>query len=626
MRISILIHLTGTIAVSNVAGAVFRSTQQVINPIVDSNIAVSILADTNRDGHINDSDSHQKHRWTSNRGAIFLPNIGDELHRCRTRDALGTPLSSRELAHCNDAAGEVLINSTLAAPVKTLPVTGLSENATARIFLQPARACEHVRLFWGHGNTGTSSDWSPVKSELRFNSTALAAGLTLAVDGRHLVTDEATWDGQVNIVFEVEDGVRSGSDVVAMRQAPVLLHHHLQTPDSVVTLQTKEGVSLWQSQFVNTLKEVIGGLSSELSLLVLNDSDEVWAQDFMEPAFASMPSPKGPISIRVLLRSAQSARPNGRRVFEQLRGSGVGGWQPGPGSGFGWEEINSGGNMETVPPYTSRSGVPFKNGRVLLGKHFDKYPAMSMIKFLEAQREQTPLYLETGWLAAGHVDELVQFLPCNNTLGFRMAVPDTRSAMRILAQIKRIGHGSSPFLTYPGDMTNDEKAIFAHPELRNKTVEMLLSDEGFAKTNAYAQEFLDRNVKLLLEELPISDADVVRVPALWQDATYDWPTNPDGTPARLHPTIPGECQLQSLFPLALNGLVLDRHYIAPKPFGPRVDGADVFEREIRKVYANAGINAIFIDDYMSHHVRGGEVHCGTNTLRRTDVEWWKPSA
>ncbi|EJP61118.1 putative peptidylarginine deiminase [Beauveria bassiana ARSEF 2860] len=614
-------YLTGTIAVSTVAASII-TPQKAINP-VKLDIPVTILADTNRDGHVDELDIYGKHAWTTHRGAIFLPNIGDELHRCHVYDAVGTPLSNRELAACNDAAGDMLINSTLAAPVKTLPLAGLSENATARIFVQPLSASEHVRLFWKHQNGDSPSHWAAVKPELLFNSTALSAGLTLAVDARHLVSDKVIWDGQVDIEFEVTDGMRSGSDFVAMRQAPVLLHHHRQSMDAVVTLQTEE--SKWQGAFVNSLRDVIHELAPAVPLVLLNNSRDIWAQDFMEPAFASMPGRHGPISIRVLLRSAQSSRPDGRLVFEKLRGAGVGGWQPGSGSGFGWEEINSGGNIETIPPYTSRSGVSYRNGRIVLGKHFDKHPATSLTKFLKAQREQTPLYLEAGWLVAGHIDELVQFLPHNNTIGFRVAVPDTRSAMRILKRISETGHGAVPFLTYKGDITNDPWAIFADHNLPNKTVETLLLEEDFAKTNEYAQKFIDRNVELLLEELPISDADVLRVPALWRDMTYDWVASPDGFPARFHHTMPGERQLQSFFPLAVNGLVLDHHYIAPKPFGPRADGVDVFEREIRKVYMDAGFNVVFIDDYMSHHVRGGEVHCGTNSLRRTDIEWWKTS-
>jgi protein-arginine deiminase len=30
----------------------------------------------------------------------------------------------------------------------------------------------------------------------------------------------------------------------------------------------------------------------------------------------------------------------------------------------------------------------------------------------------------------------------------------------------------------------------------------------------------------------------------------------------------------------------------------------------------------YIDDFLSHHVGAGEIHCGSNTLRQTDAVWW----
>lgn len=51
------------------------------------------------------------------------------------------------------------------------------------------------------------------------------------------------------------------------------------------------------------------GLNTPLALL--GSSDDWWVQDIMEPAFASMPGPNGPISIRVILRTAQESDPVG---------------------------------------------------------------------------------------------------------------------------------------------------------------------------------------------------------------------------------------------------------------------------------------------------------------------------
>lgn len=613
---SSLFLLGGLHAVASLQVTLAATNSSAISPV--------ILADTNRDGAVDDSDLEHRHQWTDSHGAIFLPNIGDRTHRCASIDLAGLPLSNLELASCNDAAGDRLITPHVAARAKTQPIHGLSKDAVGRIHTMPEAARDRVRVFWGHGGAGNdSAGWTLINSQFEFNATSLSQGLALAVDGRELVSDSNIWDGSAQIVFEVIDGQRQGSDFVALKQAPVLVHHHLQQVDTFLTLQTNESVSAWQAPFVKSLTDIAGRLHRPPPLRVLNNSNEVWGQDFMEPAFVSMPGPDGPVSLRVLIRSAQSTRPNGRRVFNELRGDGVGGWQPGSGSGFGWEEINSGGNIETIPPYLSRSGVPYRNGRVLLGKHFDKYPAASMITFLESQGAQRPLFLEAGWLVAGHIDEMVQFLPYHNDLGFTIAVPDTSAALAVLRDVRKAGHGSAPILSYNGSMTPDKDALFLDPSVRNQTVSNILDDKQFLKINEYGQRFIDSNLALLLQEIPLDPKHVLRVPALWKDTTYPWPRSPDGVPTRLHRALPGERQLQAFFPHAVNGVVLGHDYVAPKPWGPVVDGHDVLESAIVDVYAKANMTVWFIDDYMSHHVRGGEVHCGTNTLRDTGVAWWQ---
>jgi protein-arginine deiminase len=71
-----------------------------------------IRADTNRDGVVDVtglSDSGNKAAWSAERGAIFLPNIGDKHHRCANTDNTGNPLSNDELAACHDASGHLLL-------------------------------------------------------------------------------------------------------------------------------------------------------------------------------------------------------------------------------------------------------------------------------------------------------------------------------------------------------------------------------------------------------------------------------------------------------------------------------------------------------------------------------------
>lgn len=72
-------------------------------------------------------------------------------------------------------------------------------------------------------------------------------------------------------------------------------------------------------------------------------------------------------------------------------------------------------------------------------------------------------------------------------------------------------------------------------------------------------------------------------------------------------------------------LVLGKNCISPKPFGPVVAGKDLFEEHFRSTLVKDGLSVAFIDDWDTYHLLNGEVHCGTNTLRKADsaTKWWE---
>ncbi|KAK8100136.1 hypothetical protein PG999_010510 [Apiospora kogelbergensis] len=536
-------------------------------------LAPEIIADTNRDGNLDQADHANKGVWSAERGAIFLPNIGDKHKRCAARDGAGNPLSNDELASCSDASGHLLLAPELAAPLRTAPLQ-LSEGAVARVYGTPRAAYERTRLFYledGSRPNATES-WRLVDQELAFNSSQLAAGLTLALDGRELVEDASVWDGTVVVKFDVTDGTQHAVDSVALKMAPVLTHHHLQR--------------------VETLLSTAGNESSL--------SDDIWAQDFVEPAYASMPGPQGPISIRIILRSAQSTRTAGRQVFEQLRGPGIGGYQPqsGIGQGFGHREINSYGNLETIPPYTSKDGTRYPAGRIIMGKHFERMPAI--LPFLHAQGVQSPLILETGWMVIGHVDEFVQFLPFNNSLGFTIAIADTHSALDLLRGVQKAGSGKVNAISFNGTMEDGGFPVVGV----NMTVDELMANETFSRVNAYSQKYIDSNLEILLRDIP-------------------WIAPIDGLPSHTETTLENEYLTASFWPASINGVVVGDHYITPRPWGPVVAGEDVFAKAVEAAYGKAGMTVSYVDDFLSHHAGFGDVHCGSNTFRQTDLAWWK---
>ncbi|PFH59099.1 hypothetical protein XA68_12814 [Ophiocordyceps unilateralis] len=593
----------------------------IIHSIHAAILQPHIRADTNRDGIVDvdgSSDSYDKTSWTPERGAIFLANIGDKTLRCFTQDANGNPLSENELALCNDAAGHLLLAPEYAAPLRTLPID-VSADATARIYATARAATERVRIFVldDVSKPASTSSWRLVDPEFSFNSTQLKSGIFLGLDGREPVIDAEVWDGSVTVCFDVRDGAERVSDKVALKMAPVLTHHHLQTVETLISVSTGDT----DQRFISQLDEARAAAGLKSPLLLINGTDDIWAQDFIEPAYTSMPGPDGPISLRIILRSPQSSRSAGRKVFEQFRGPGIGGIQPlsGIGSGFGKRHINSLGNLETIPPYTSKDGVEYKAGRTIMGKHFGDMPAKSILGFLHGQRLQPPLLLETGWLLVGHVDEFVQFVPYENDLGFTIAIADTRSAVRLMQELEKDGHGGVLACTYPA---NDIDMADVSDAGIGVTISDLASNQTFLDGNAYAQKYMDANLEMLLAEIPLSPEDVIRVPTLFRTIDYLYPMGTDGTPRWKDPPPKGEKQVAAFNPEAINGIVIGKHYVSPKTFGPVVDGVDVLARATEAAYARAGMTVHYVDDFKSHHLSTGEVHCGSNTLRQTDLIWW----
>jgi protein-arginine deiminase len=593
-----------------------------LQSVVTTGLTPDIRADTNRDGIVDvegSSDIGNKAFWSPERGAIFLPNIGDKHMRCLNKDGVGNPLSNDELAACNDASGHLLLAPEYVAPLRIMPLN-VSEAATANIYVTPRAAYDRVRLFVldDAKNSNSTTSWRLVDQEFSFNATQLSAGITLGIDGRALVTDASVWDGSVEVRFDVTDGQDRGTDAVALKMAPVLTHHHLQTVDTLVSTQGNSSDPV-QQNFIRQLDQRRQDVGIEKPLLLFNQSSDIWAQDFIEPGYASMPGPNGPISIRVILRSAQSTRTGGRQVFEQLRGPGIGGFQPasGTGSGFGHREINSFGNLETIPPYTSKSGVQYKAGRIIMGKHFEKLPAKAMLDFLHGQQLQSPLLLQTGWLLIGHVDEFVQFLPYNNSLGFTISIADTRSGLELFQSLQTAGHGSVQGISFESNSTDvDEPGL-------GDTVDELLANSTFIGANAYAQRHIDENLETLLSEIPVAREDVVFVPTLYHDASFHLGATDDGLPPHTDDIMENERLTVGFHPSSINGIVTGRHYLSPKPFGPIVNGTDMLAQAVEKAYAKAGMDVRYVDDFLSHHVGAGEIHCGSNTLRQTNQVWWE---
>ncbi|KAF7164451.1 hypothetical protein CNMCM5623_008998 [Aspergillus felis] len=212
-----------------------------------------------------------------------------------------------------------------------------------------------------------------------------------------------------------------------------------------------------------------------------------------------------------------------------------------------------------------------------MGKHFGELPADSMLTFLNSQGLQSPLLLEADWLLIGHVDEFVQFLPFANNLSWTIAIADTTTAMTLLKEAQAAGHGDAHAISFvPPQKSADG---FLDTSELSLTINDVVANETIRKANQYAQPHIDSNLHTLLSEINLRMERVIRVPTLFKAATFELGGDDDGLPPHTSPLLPGEMQLMAFFPAAINGIVIGKHYLSPKPWGPVVNGKTSSRRQ-----------------------------------------------
>ncbi|MFC9245115.1 protein-arginine deiminase domain-containing protein [Streptomyces sp. NPDC057136] len=607
-----------------------------------------LRADVNRDGRVDvadSTDSAGEDGWTTGRGAVFLPNIDDDTKRCKSTGSDGKPLSDAKLAKCNDAA-DTKVNGRAdtadLARLRTVPMPKLRSSATGTVKVTgtgTGTGAKYTRLF-----VKRTTGWTVVKATTRLSATELRAGVELGIEGTDVIRDRAVWDGTAVVELKVSPGggAETTTDRVTLHAAPLLTHHHVQQAQQVMVTELRGGYVYERTQrkFVKELETQVkrAGISTPLVKFTMGEEEQdIWAQDFLEPGYVTMAGPGGkPQGMRVMIRSAQKDRPAGRQVFEKLRGRDVGAVQVALGRGVEDSSLDSMGNLETIPAY-EHGGRSYPAGRIVMGEYKDTgvKPVKAMRTLLASQGMQDPLLLDTSWLDVGHVDEFVQFLPADTRRGWRIAIADPEAGMKLLKDAKAAGHGATKMFSFKGT---------EYASAPKETINQVLTSDKIRADNALAARRIAANLEILKRETGITDAEVVRVPALYSRPSDEGRGDFAGTQrlTRLGasvdvPDAAGEFGKRDLteavddtlvtsayIPGAVNGVVLGKNrYLAPKQWGPVIGGKDIFTAAVNAAYRKAGMRVSYIDDYEIYHLGMGEVHCGTNTLRDISAPWWK---
>jgi protein-arginine deiminase len=611
---------------------------------------------------------------------LFLPNIDDDAGRCRERakgladDAVAREAANddafyrkkaelesepdkekanaewaalvrshrweqnqtdRDLAACNDAADDVVDGAADEADLArfhTRPWAGAPDSATGRVTVPTADA-DRIRLFVRRPGGTAPRGWEAVGPQTVLTAQELRHGVELAVEGRDVVRDGATWNGRTNVTLTITADGSTTSARLPLRQAPVLTQLNTAPVQQVLRAATGEGDTYGEA-FVQELDAALpaGGVSGPS--VPLDTKGDTWAQDIFEPAYATIPGADGrPHGMRVLITSVNDdRRVAARTAFTELAGPDVAAIHlthvPDVNENNSYDSM---GDLETLPP---TPGNP--HGRVVIGGDGlapgPHGPAPEMLAFLRAQGMQDPVSVDTSWLTIGHVDEFVQFMPApGSRLGWRAVVADPRAGLDLLRVVRAKGHGGDPLhgklpaLEWPYDTRIDQR-----------TVDQFLADEQFTDTNERAADKIDANLAVLKSKAGLTDADVVRVPALYTARSMDYgmldteirgmDDGPEKDAKRRQLAAMRDAVAE--VPGTVNGLVLnDGRYVAPKPYGPVVNGKDVFAEAITAAFRKTGYRVTYVDDLISPHVSEGEIHCATNTLRdvfgAAEAHWWR---
>lgn len=384
-----------------------------------------------------------------------------------------------------------------------------------------------------------------------------------------------------------------GGDALSLplTSAPLILNHHLQTATDVWALSVGSGNSAFIEGFESALGDAFHALDGRTY------QRDVWVQDEIE--FGTLTSPESQLDFVIdTIRNGRGLGGSGLDDFPEAElfgpDFGMGTWGSGRATSYDY-----GGNLEISPPVTV-DGIFYPFGRIYYGANGDAAPHQDMRDFFDAQQIQRPFTAPTDWLYVGHIDEFQSIIPDPTAPnGFRLVLTDTALAWTILEQMDP----STPLVRW-------NLPVGSYQGHGIDTVGELVEDAGLRALNEDLQrDYIDPAREILLRELGITEAEIVRIPGLFEEIS-------GGQVAAL---IPG---MANLVVVQLEDQPV-RVFLAD-PFMRSDEGdqdADPLIAYVRDAFPE-DIELHFIDDWAWYHMGLGEVHCGSNTLREPIGGWW----
>lgn len=552
-------------------------------------IRLCLDVDADRDGIVDDHNrAKQDWQWgAEGQGAIFMVNSDQDIDYSDPE----TNLQNRSI--------DGLLDLRDLTPL-VIRKTGLGDLPRAydlRLSIDQGGR-DRVRIFEDLNTFSGRELIGPGRNDARIRLRDTQQDLVLGLEGLHY--RDRDFDGLVEINLTLErDGQPYAQDWVRLRVAPWIMTPNTLAPRRVYIGQFElhEGDTETNQPTIDALRPVVGRSGAQLEEVHpdLNQGDP-WLQDELEIGYTHIPG-------QLLYVALESPRYRGLEEFpESLLSPDFG--HVIRGSSRRLTKLDSFGNLEVSPPVTM-NGRDYPLGRILYGDTDPAIPSADQRRFqpalrdfLTAQQVQAPVQLFSDWLNVGHIDEFMTFVPAPTAKGFKLLLASPDACYQLLQAWQDQGLGD--LRLREGKTLGGKSTAIA--------IKDILADWQLRVSNNRFQKFINQNRDILINALGLVADDIINLPMLFQGYTLRGATTE---------------RADSFFPNMVNMIVLDSHLAIPKPFGPHLNGVCQLEVAVRSQLEPLGLTCHFIDDWDAYFRNFGELHCGTNVVRRPfDYPWW----
>jgi protein-arginine deiminase len=563
------------------------------------------VVDANRDGVVNaddPADQDMENEWNEEFGASFLANLDDD-----------------DDNNFRDADDEFVNGDADAADLATIvvrPWPDAPDGATG-VFTMDDLSAENVRLYkrgldgpWylvagSIGPCVTASDACTATPKWNLTIEEVRQGMTLGIEARRfrISDDPGTWTGTVDLSYSVvdqagapitADNVPDGVDRAKIRVAPWMLFGNLSKFD---TAYSEDYDKNFTAQLSIPLEK------AGVKYVQISNYADQWVQDWFQTGWTSIPAPNGAVQGMRIYNPRPWAQSGNGSPHTWLKKNKLG-----PDAGVvqvyntydSGDTFDSHGNHDLLPPYTNGAET-FPYGRIIIGSGVLKETR----EFYMAQKIQAPfLKVNTAWLLVGHVDEVFSYVPAATPRGWKLLVGSPRLAREMLEKATADGHGASQMFVGKKWWGGAEAAI---------SIDDVLADTELMTWSQEAQTEIDGMLEMIRTAVGLADDEILEIPYLFEEDSG---------------------ALVAYNPGTANLLAFGDYVVHADPFGPAVNGEDLFKRDLQDRLGTPmnklgstgqGLFVNFADDWDLYHILLGEVHCASNVdgPPPANEKWWE---